>query len=106
MQNGRSLSTIEQKGDAGCTMAYGDNDANPVGQLGATNFSEFAELETRADRNPIYSQIHGCASQRDRSHEQVVANFVRSTAGCADHCFRTVLRDLRSAAEVKVLEMT
>jgi hypothetical protein len=69
MQNGWPLGTIEQNGGAGCTMAYGEHDANHVGQLWATNSSELAELETRADRKPICSHIHSCASQRDRSQK-------------------------------------
>ena len=35
MQNGWSLGTIEQNGDAGRTMAYGDNDANLVSKVRA-----------------------------------------------------------------------
>ncbi|WP_143099402.1 hypothetical protein [Bradyrhizobium sp. cf659] len=64
------MGTIEQNGDAGCTMAYGDNDANLVSQVWATNFSDFAELETRADSNPIHFQIHGCLAKRPIAMKQ------------------------------------
>jgi hypothetical protein len=70
MQNGWSLGTIEQNGDAGRTMAYGDNDANLVSKVRATNSSDFAKLETRADCNPIHFQIHGCLKETDRNETE------------------------------------
>lgn len=66
MQDGWSLRTIEQNGDAGGTGAYVDNDANLASQFWAPNFSELADLEANTDCNPVCFQIHGLPRKREQ----------------------------------------
>lgn len=82
MQNGWPPGTIEQNRDAGGTSADRDNNtANLASQMWATGYSELTELETRADRYPVYSKIHLLAPRRDRSNRtawpssKIVAKF-------------------------------
>ncbi|WP_377829604.1 hypothetical protein ACFKHW_08170 [Bradyrhizobium lupini] len=74
MQNGWPPGTIEQNRDAGGTSADRDNNtANLASQIWATGYSELTELETRADRYPVYSKIHLLAPRKRQIESNSVA---------------------------------